>query len=288
MAIRVVTDSTSDLPEETAASYGITVIPAYVNIGENSYLDVIELSRHDFYEKLPTYRSLPTTAAPAPGAFTETYDKLAAEGATEILSIHVATSLSGLLNSARIGAEAADSIAVTLFDSQQLSMGLGLLAIAATALAGDDRPMDEIVAILQNKVARTHVFAVLDTLEYLRRSGRVNWAEFGLGSLLRIKPLIKVHMGEVDILERIRSSGRALNRMLERVAELGPLESVALLHTHAFDKLETFAQQAQFLMPENLTPLAVEVTPAIGSHVGPGALGIACIAAAKGEGLRAT
>jgi DegV family protein with EDD domain len=133
--------------------------------------------------------------------------------------------------------------------------------------------------MLEERRSRTHVFAQLDTLEYLRRSGRVNWAEFGIGTLLQIKPLIHVYNGQVEMREKIRTSKRAMAQMIQYAAELGPLESIALLHTHAIDKLEMFRQQTKHLYPSDETPLAVEVTPAIGAHVGPGGLGIACITA---------
>jgi DegV family protein with EDD domain len=280
MTIRVVTDSTCDIPPETAAQYGIIVVPAYINIGDDSYLDGPELTRTQFYEQLPGYKTPPTTAAPASGAFAEAYRTLAADGVGEIISIHIAASLSGVLNSARLGAEmVGDVVPVTLFDSMQLTMGLGLLAITAAQAAGEGKSTAEITAMLEERRGRTHVFAQLDTLEYLRRSGRVNWAEFGIGTLLQIKPLVHVYKGEVIMRDKIRTSKRALAQMIEYAAELGPLESIALLHTHTIDKIEMFRQQTSHLVPSGQTPLAVEVTPAIGAHVGPGALGIACITA---------
>jgi DegV family protein with EDD domain len=279
MTIKIVTDSTCDIPEPAAAAHGITIIPAYINIGDKSYLDGVELTRQQFYEGLPGYDRPPTTAAPATGSFTEIYQRLAAEGATEILSIHVAGSLSGMLNAARLGAEAAEGIRVELFDSCQLTMGLGLLAIHAAEQAAAGCTMAEIVASLNERVGRTYVFAVLDTLEYLRRSGRVNWAQFGLGTLLRIKPLLRVHSGEVEMLEKIRTHHRAIERLLELVAELGPLEQIAVLHTHNPAGAEQLRQQASHLFPAGSIPLTVEVTPAIGTHVGPGGLGFACMAA---------
>jgi DegV family protein with EDD domain len=280
MTIRVLTDSTCDIPAETAAQYGIVIVPAYINIDDESYLDGVELSRTQFYEQLPGYQSPPTTAAPASGTFAEAYKKLAEEGAAAIISIHVATSLSGVLNAARLGTEMVeDVVPVTLFDSMQLSMGLGLLAITAAKAAAAGKTTAEIIAMLEERRSRTHVFAQLDTLEYLRRSGRVNWAEFGIGTLLQIKPLIHVYNGQVEMREKIRTSKRAMAQMIQYAAELGPLESIALLHTHAIDKLEMFRQQTKHLYPSDETPLAVEVTPAIGAHVGPGGLGIACITA---------
>ncbi len=278
MTIRIVTDSVCDIPKATSEAYGITVVPAYVNIGNESYLDGIDLSRRQFYEGLPHYSSAPTTAAPAPGAFTEAYDRLAAEGASQILSIHVSSSLSGILNAARLGSEATDSVEVQLFDSQQLTMGLGLLAITAAEGAIAGQKMNEIVAALNKRVERTYVIGLLDTLEYLRRGGRVNWATFGLGTLLHIKPLLRVHKGEVKMLEKVRTSKRALIRFLELAGELGPLENIALLHTHVSQqRIQEFQQQTRFLVPEGLEPLIVELTPALGAHLGPDGLGIACI-----------
>lgn len=275
MSIRIVTDSTCDIPVDICSQYGIVVIPAYVNIGDSSYLDGVDLSREALYEGLPHFKEQPTTAAPAPGTFTEAYNRLAAEGTIEILSIHVASSLSGMLNAARVGAEATDQVRVTLFDSEQLTMGLGLQVIAAAKAAGAGRSTADIVAMLEERVNRTYVFGLLDTLEYLRRSGRVNWAVFGIGTLLRIKPLVKVHRGEVEMLERVRSSKRALNRFLELVSELAPFEDIALLHTHSLDQLDYFRERTHFLVPEGYQAPAVELTPALGVHIGPGGLGLA-------------
>ncbi|HUS94356.1 MAG TPA: DegV family protein [Patescibacteria group bacterium] len=278
MTIRIVTDSVCDIPKATSEAFGITVVPAYVNIGDESYLDGVDLSRRQFYEGLPHYSTAPTTAAPAPGAFTEVYDRLAAEGAGQILSIHVSSSLSGILNAARLGSEATDSVEVQLFDSQQLTMGLGLLAITAAEGAIAGQTMNEIVATLNKRVERTYVIGLLDTLEYLRRSGRVNWATFGLGTLLHIKPLLRVHKSEVTMLEKVRTSKRALIRFLELAGELGPLENIALLHTHVSQQcIQEFQQQTRFLVPEGIEPLIVELTPALGAHLGPNGLGIACI-----------
>jgi DegV family protein with EDD domain len=279
MSIRIVSDSTCDIPEETAAAYGISVIPAYVNIGDKSYLDGLELSRSTFYEMLPGLDQPPKTAAPAPGAFAETYNRLADEGATEILSIHVAGSLSAMLNAARVGADSTDAVKVTQFDSQQVTMGLGLLAISAAQDAAAGCTMEEIIARLNERVRRTYVLGLLDTLQYLRRSGRVNWAQFGIGTVLRIKPLVKVYLGEVAMTDKVRSSKRAMQRFLTLAAELGPLEELSLLRIGASDQIDSFREQTEFLVPAGQTPLEVELTPALGAHIGPGGLGIACITA---------
>jgi DegV family protein with EDD domain len=275
MTIRVVTDSTCDIPEELKAEYGIIVIPATINIGDKSYLDGIELTRAALYEGLPHYEHHPTTAVPAPGTFTEAYNQLASKGVTEILSIHVASSLSGMLNAARVGAEEAVDVKVTLFDSEQLTMGLGLMAIAAARLAKDGAKMDDIVTMLESRLARTYVFGLLDTLEYLRRSGRVSWAIFGIGTILRIKPLLKVHRSDVEMLDRVRTSRKALDRFMELVSDFAPFEDMAILHTHSLDKLDMFKERVQFLIPEGQDAPAVELTPALGVHLGPNGLGLA-------------
>jgi DegV family protein with EDD domain len=281
MSIRIVTDSTCDLPRETAAEYGIVVVPAYVNIGDESFLDGVELSREDFYEGLPEYQSHPTTAAPAPGAFTEAYNQLSKEGAREILSIHIAGNLSGILNAARIGAEAVRDVKITTIDSRQLTMGLGLLAITAARSAAAGQSSSEIVHLIEAQIPRTFVFGLLDTLEYLRRSGRVGWAEFSIGTLLKIKPMIRVYMGEVEMLERVRTTKRALAKMIELAADLGQLEEIALLHIRGNGRLNDFKQQSRRLFIDNEMPLTVELTPALGAHIGPGGLGIACITASN-------
>jgi DegV family protein with EDD domain len=279
VSLRIVTDSTSDLPPSLAEELGITVIPSYVNIGDESYRDLIDLSRAEFYKQLPHYPRLPTTAAPAVGTFAETYRQLMGEGATEIISLHVSAELSAMCNSARLGAEDAGTIPIHIFDSRQVSMGLGLLAVLAAREAGAGKPADVILRELEATIPRTHVFAVLDTLEYLRRSGRVNWAEFSIGTLLRIKPMLHVYEGEVHSLEKVRTRGRAMAQLLAHVAALGPLREIALLHTHDPEGLAEWRALVRPYFPDGYEPVAVEVTPAIGAHVGPGAMGVACIAA---------
>jgi DegV family protein with EDD domain len=278
MTIRIVTDSTSDLLPELAAKHDIHVIPSYVNIGEKSYRDLVDLSRSDFYNQLPGYARVPTTAAPAAGVFAESYRQLLDAGATTIISIHVAGTLSAMWNSARLGAEEITEIPVHVFDSQQVSMGLGLLALQAARAAAEGQPAEAIISDLQSAVPRTHVFATLDTLEYLRRSGRVSWTEFSLGTLLRIKPMLHVYQGEVLSLDRVRTRRRALSELLAHVAALGPLQEAALIYTQDLEGLAEWREMVRPHLPAGDEHVAVEVTPAIGAHVGPGALGLACIA----------
>jgi DegV family protein with EDD domain len=281
MSIQIVTDSNCDLPEGIIAEYDITVVPFYINIGAKSYLDGIEMSRQEFYEGLPDFEAHPMTSAPGPGTFVEVYERLAAEGATEILAIHISSSLSAMVNSARLAAEETDAVPVTVFDSGQLTLGTGLQVLAAAKAAAAGRSVVEIVALLEELTSRTYCFAVLDTLEFLRRSGRLTRFQSGLGSLLRIKPLLTMHNGEAGM-ERVRTRKRAIERLIELVSELGPLEELALVHTQAPEKAEALRQQARQLFPEGAVHFSAEVTPVIGAHIGPGTVGFVCIKARDG------
>jgi DegV family protein with EDD domain len=279
MSIKVVTDSTADIPLHLAEELDITVLPVYINIGENSYLDGVELTREEFYENLPTYKPHPKTSAPSLGSVVEAYERLAGEGATQILSIHVALTLSGVQNVAHAAAQSVKSAAVTVLDSQQLTLGLGFQAVAAAKAAAAGRSMVEIVEMLQGMVHRVYSFATLDTLEYLRRGGRLSRVQAGVGNLLRIKPLLLLYRGGLT-LEKTRTTRGALARLNQTVRELAPLENLAVVHANAREKADELWAQFRRFVPGIYTPIMTQVTPAIGAHVGPGAVGLVCVRAA--------
>ncbi len=276
MTIGIVTDSTCDLPEEIAAQHGITIVPLYINFGGESYLDRIDLSREAFYARLPDCDPPPTTAMPGPQMFLEAYERLADEGATEILSVHISRSLSAVVDTAHLAAREA-STPVTVFDSGTLSLGTGFLVWAAAEAAAQGYSMDEIVALMKEQSQRTHVFAALDTLEFLRRSGRLNRVMAALGSWLQMKPLLKMHDGNPTA-EKIRTAEAATRRLIALLAEQVPLERVALVHTHALERARDLRHKAQHLLPEGEI-LSVDITPVFGTHLGPGAVGFACVKA---------
>jgi DegV family protein with EDD domain len=277
MSIRIVTDSTCDLPEEVVAEYGITVVPLYINIGDQGYLDGVELSRQEFYERLPDYDPPPTTATPGPEQFRRVYETLATEGATEILSIHISESLSATVGMARLSAQAMGAVPVTVFDSGSLSLGTGFLVLAAAKAAAEGRSIDEILPLLEEQGSRTHVFAALDTLEFLRRSGRMNRAMAAVGSWLQMKPLLRMHDGNPTA-ERVRTSEAAFKRLVSLLSDLVPLEQVALVHTHALDRAADLLDRVRHLLPEGEV-LSVDITPVFGVHLGPRAIGFACVTA---------
>ena len=278
MSIRIVTDSTCDIPEAVLTELGIAVVPVYVNVGQDSYLDGVELSRAEFYRRFGAGEAV-TTAAPSPNAFTEVYNQLAVAGATEILSLHIADDLSNTGNVARLAAETA-VIPVTVIDTMQVSVGAGFLVMAAAQAAKNGKTMGEITAVLQESRTRIRIFGMLDTLDALRRGGRVNWAQFGIGTLLQIKPILQVYKGDITVVARVRTRKRALQQMIDMVQTHSPLERLAILHVNALETAEFFQQQLTPYFPSDYPPFFVEITPAVASHFGLGAVGAACVSKA--------
>lgn len=275
MTIRVVTDSTCDLPADVVKKYKITVVPMFINIGEQEYRDGIDLTRQEFFERLPDLKPSPTTAAPGPDVFRRIYEQLASEGATEILSIHISEKLSATVNIVRQAAKETSIVPVTALDSRQLSLGTGFQVMAAAQAAAEGRSMPEILAMLEELLGRIRVFAALDTLEFLRRSGRMNFAVSTLGNLLRIKPFLKMHAGEPTA-ERIRTRRGAMKHLIELLNEAAPFERVALLHSRAADRAQALLDEVRHLLPQELLWIE-ELNPVLGAHLGPGVIGFATI-----------
>jgi len=275
MTVRIVTDSTCDLPPTVINDLEITVIPLYINVGSKGYLDGIEISRQEFYARLPSFRPHPTTAAPGQDVFQKSYFRLVEEGATQILSIHVSQKLSAVFGIALSAAQSIQMVPVTVLDSRQLTLGTGFLAETAARMAKEGAHVNEILPVLEDQISRTHVFAALDTVEFLRRSGRTSFAMASIASLLHVKPLLRMYDGNPTS-ERVRTTGKAIRRLIELLEQAAPLERVALVHTHSPEKADYLRRQASHLMPEGEIP-SVDITPVIGAHLGPGAAGFACI-----------
>jgi DegV family protein with EDD domain len=282
MTVRIVTDSTCDLPPEVVAEHKISVVPLYVNFGSESYRDGVDLTRDQFYARLPGSHLSPTTSAPGTDAFVEVYRRLIAEGATGIVSIHIGSSLSNVFNVAQMAAPSITAVPVRVIDGGQITLGTGFLVVHAARLAASGASPDEIVAAVQALAERTYSYAALDTLEYLRRGGRVNLIMFSVGTLLRMKPMLKMHLGKV-VTDRARTSSGAIDRLIQLALQLGPLEGVALVHASTPQRLELLRQQVQSRLPGVPIRMVGEVAPVIGAHVGPGAVGLVCIRAPAGN-----
>ena len=275
MNIRIVTDSTCDLPEQTVSKHKLAVIPLYINQGENSFRDGVDLSREEFYAQLPEYKPAPSTAAPSPEIFRQKYEQLADEGAQFILSIHISESLSATVNSARMAAEQFQRIPVIVLDSTQLSLGLGFIVEKAAELSELGHKAEEVLENLQELMERTYVFASLKTLEYLRRSGRMNFALARLGEILQIKPLLHMNQGKPTA-HRARTQSRATERLFEWLKEYAPYERLAIVHAGVQSEAEAMLERIKEYLPDGDIPI-VQITPVLGSHLGIGALGFACV-----------
>ena len=275
MTIKIVTDSTCDLPENVIQDLGITVVPLYINIFDKGFLDGVEISRQDFYTNLPDYKVHPTTGIPGLNAFTKAYNALSSKGATKILSIHISESLSGTVGVAQTAARENNQIPVTVRDSGQLSLGTGFQVETAARMANEGKSMDEILAVLDDMMSRTFVTAGLQTLEYLRRSGRMNAFVAGLGSLLQLKPILTMKNGQPGS-ERVRTSSKAEARIIEMLKEHQPIERFALLHTNAPEEANAFYARIKDLLPDGEV-FSMDITPVFGVHIGPGAVGYAII-----------
>ena len=275
MTIGIVTDSTCDLPQNIIQELGIIVIPLFINIGNKGYLDGVDITRTEFYTNLPNYHTHPTTGTPGTDAFLSAFKALVARGCTEILSIHISKSLSATVDVARTAAEEFREALVTVRDSGQLSLGTGFQVEAAARMASAGKSMAEILKALEDLISRTFVTAQLDTLEFLRRSGRMNRFMAGLGSLLQIKPILTMKNGH-PASERVRTAARAEARLVEMLESFLPIEQFALVHTNAAREADAFLKRVARLLPAEQF-YSMDITPVIGAHIGPGAVGYAII-----------
>lgn len=274
--IALVTDSTCDIPPHIAAETGVAVVPTLVNIGQQSFRDGVDLTRDQFYSWLPTMPAYPATSAPAPGHFAEAYES-ALKRASYVISIHVAAKLSGVYNAARVAAEQVSSDRIHVIDSGQTSMGLGWVVLEAAESARNGATLEGVLHSIADILPRVRVYALLNTLEFLARSGRVNMVRAGLGGLLNLKPLVELREGVVITLTRIRTWSRALSALVERTQGLAPFERLAVMHTQNEDSARDLLDRVCSGVECPSSTLVVPATTVIGAHVGPRALGIAAV-----------
>ncbi len=276
MAVKVVTDSTSDIPAEVARELEIAVVPLYLHFGNEVYQDGVDLSADEFFHKLVTAPELPKTSAPSAGAFMETYERLATE-TNEIISIHISTKLSATYNAASLGKRGMEApCRVEVVDSLSASIGLGLLAITAAKAALAGANLGEITATISQAIPRTYYFGMLDTLEYLYKGGRIGKAQAFLGSMLNVKPLLTLRDGEAYPLERVRGRPKALAKLCELVEKFHHVKEMAIAHTTTSEELEALAIRLSSLFPADQTYKS-RCGATMGTYLGPGALTVAVI-----------
>ncbi|MCB9438218.1 MAG: DegV family protein [Anaerolineales bacterium] len=278
MKISILTDSTADLAASWVAQYNIRVVPVYVNFGDESFVDDgVALPRSEFYARLAHAPELPTTAAPPPGIVEEAYRDLLRD-ADHVVTITVAADLSGVHNSMALAANNVAPDKITVLDSGTLSMGLGWQVIAAAEAAHKGADLAAVLEAARRARQKGQVYAALDTFEFLRKGGRVSWIKAGLGSLLQIKPIVAVKDGKVEPAGRVRTFKKAFDEMVKLAHTQVPLERLAVLHSNAPDRAEQLRQALVDIAPAEDVVIA-DVTTAIGTHVGPGGIGLAMVTA---------
>lgn len=270
--IAIVTDSTADIPSALTEELGIHVVPNVIMIQNQSFEDGIDITREEFYERLVTTKSISTGTASS-GKYEEKFDLLLGKGSRHVLSIHAASLLSGIFNAASLAARSFGD-RVTVVDSRQLSLGLGFQVLAAAEDAIRGAPLDNILSHLEDVSRRVRLIAMLDTLEYVRRSGRVSWARARIGELLKIKPFIELKNGHVLSLGEARTTQKGVTRLKDLLLALGPVERLAVLHTNAEDQARQFLASLPITPPDSFL---VNVTTVIGTHTGPNGIGFTVV-----------
>ena len=272
MTVKIVVDSLADLPAEELERYGIEVIPLTVRFGGTEFKDGVDLSADEFYRRLETGDDYPATAVPSIGEFVELYERVG-KGASGIISIHVSSKVSGTYNAAVQGAREANAgCPIEVVDSLQASMGIGLMAMAASQAAANGADLPTIVSEVANASNRVKCTTLLDTLEYLQKGGRIGKAQALVGTLLSFKPMIEVTDGLVHPFARPRSRKKGVTRLIERVRELAPADQLVILHSTTPD--EAIALRDQLADLTETEPIIARYGPGLGTYVGPGALGV--------------
>lgn len=281
--IKVITDSTCDLAPEIAARHGITVVPMLLEIDGRTYVDGIEITRDQFYANLESYHDVPKTAACSAGALADAYHAAKAAGATGIISVHIARNVSGVCAAADIAAAdaRAEGLDVRVVDSGVLSIALGMQAVEAARMAEAGNSLDDIVAALEKRRHGSRLIVLVDTLKYLRKGGRVSAFSASIGELLNVKPLLEMREGVIAGIDKIRTRGRGLDRLVEEVRSwVGdrPVVQLSVVCTGTGQErdLATLRQRIEEIGPIT-PPETILATPIIGSHVGPNGLAVIAV-----------
>lgn len=279
MPIRVVTDSTSDLPRELAQSMGIEIVPLKVRFGTEEFRDGVDLSADEFYKRLMSSSELPTTSQPSVGEFVEVYERVA-QGADGILSVHVSSKVSGTYNAAIQAREQASvSCPIEIIDTLQASFGVGVVALAASRAVQASGDLNKAAEAARQATGKCQCFALFDTLEYLEKGGRIGKARALVATLLSIKPMIILRDGEVHELAKERTRRRGVTRMEQTTRDFAPIADMAVMYSTSPDDAHVLAERLAAIMPEGKKPLVAQFGPVIGTYVGPNALGVGLLRA---------
>jgi len=271
MTVRIVTDSTADLPPQIAEELGITVVPVYLRFGDKVYRDRVDISEDEFYQKLVESPIHPTTSQPTPADFADAYSRLSLE-ADEVVSIHLSSKVSGTYNSALQGRELVEARGhIEVVDSVSISMGLGLIAMAAARLAEAGEGLPRVMEEIRQAIPNIRLLGVFDTLKYLLLGGRIGKAKALLGSMLNVKPLITMRYGELSPAGLARTRSKGIERLFDLVKNALNIQELAIVHSTTPDEASSLRERIRSIFDERRIHLA-RLGPALGVHAGPGAL----------------
>ena len=272
--VRVVTDSASDLPADLAAQHCVDVVPLTIRFGDEEFVDRRDLSPDEFWERAARSRTLPQTAAPSPGAFQDVFRRAAEDGADGVVCITLSADLSATFQSAQTAAEAVEgTMPVRVLDSRLVTMGLGLVVLEAAGQAAAGGGLEEVVVAAEAAMARTRLYGTLDTLENLKKGGRIGNAQALIGSMLSVKPVVEVRNGRVEPESRQRTRAKAFRHLADKVAAAPSVERVAVVHSQAPD-LDQFLDLLSPRVPREEIVVA-DLGAVVGTHTGPRTVGVA-------------
>ena len=272
MTVRIVTDSACDLPQALADELGIEIVPLTIRFGDDDFIDRRHLTTRQFWERCAGSSVLPSTAAPSPGQFEEAYRLVHQQGATGVVCITLSGELSATIQSAQLAAAAVDAeVPVRVVDSHSVTLGLGMLVVEAARQAASGASIDEVVASTIERSSRTHVWGALDTLENLKKGGRIGGAKALLASVLSIKPIIEVRNGKVEEGGKQRTRSKALAFLIQQVRDAGPIEQLAVMHADTRD-IADFVQKLRAIYDGEI--IVGDIGAVIGAHAGLGTTGV--------------
>jgi len=278
MAVKIITDSLSDITSDLARELGITTVPVYVRFGEEVYRDRVEMTTEEFYRRLVQGPVLPTTTQPPPGDFLNIYNKLAKE-TDEILVVTLSSKLSGTYQSAlQAKSMVEEKCRIEVIDSQTVVMGLGVIVISAAKAVQAGAKLDELVDLVHKAIPRSHAVMSFDTLKYLAKGGRIGRAKSFLGSVLSFKPILTVKEGEVSPVTRVRSRAAGMDYLYNFVAGFSKIEELAVEHATTPDDADELVERLGSLFPKERIYRST-VSPVIGTYVGPHVLSVAILEA---------
>lgn len=274
MTVKVVTDSACDIPAELVEELGITVVPIYVMFGQKAFRDRVDLGPDEFFERLVQNNVHPTTSVPSPKDFATVYNELARE-TDEIISIHLTSQESGTYNSALLGKQLVEgNCRVEVVDSKSLSMSMGMLVIAAAREAMAGKGLDHVADFVRRLVPSMHLMILVDTLRYVIRGGRLNKPAGLVGSVLRVRPLLTVKEGDLSVAGVVRTKAKAVERLVTFAKSFSRVKEIAVAYTTEHDEARHLLDQLKAALPD-ATSYLTRVGPSLGTHAGPGAMGVA-------------